>query len=87
MDTMMKYNPAGAENITIRCRNRINWFRVVILTLAYTLIGWLAFGLFSTLLENSLTFWQALITPLALIFLAMDLVATFVSTKNQNGGR
>ena len=83
MDTMMNtYRPTLGQ-ITIRCRNRINWYRIVILTLASVLLGWLAFGLTCALLESSLTFGQALITPLALIFLGMDLVSTFIAQRSQ----
>ena len=85
MDAMMNMGPV--ENLTIRCRNKTNWFRIVVITLATTLAGWLAFGLFCTLLENSLTFWQALFTPLALIFLVIDLVTVFISNKNKNTDR
>ncbi|MBR3333646.1 MAG: hypothetical protein IKG23_05095 [Clostridia bacterium] len=81
MDIIMKRKPAGMDNITIRCKNRPNWIRIIILTLAYALIGWLAFGLFCTLLEGSLGFWQALITPLGLIFLGIDLVTSFISNR------
>ena len=86
MESTMKYSAAGTENIPIRCRNRINWFRVIILTLAYTLIGWLAFGLFCTLVDGTITFWSALVTPLALIFLAFDLVSCFISNRDQSAG-
>ena len=85
MDAMMNMGPM--ENLTIRCRNKTNWFRVVVITLAMTLAGWLAFGLFCTLLESSLSFWQALVTPLALIFLVIDLVTVFISNKNKNTDR
>lgn len=85
MDAMMNMGPM--ENLTIRCRNKTNWFRVVVITLAMTLAGWLAFGLFCTLLESSLSFWQALFTPLALIFLVIDLVTVFISNKNKNTDR
>ena len=81
MDTMMKWNPAGTENITICCRNRPNWIRIIILTLVYALISWLAFGLFCTLFEGSIGFFQALITPLGLVFLGIDLVTSFISNR------
>ena len=81
MDTMMKWKPVGMENISIRCKNKPNWIRIIILTLVYALISWLAFGLFCTLVEGSISFWQALITPLGLIFLGIDLVTTFISTR------
>ena len=83
MDTMMKRKPAALENITIRCKNKPNWIRIIILTLAYAVIGWLAFGLFCTLVEGSLTFWQALITPLGLIFLGIDLVTCFINNRKE----
>ena len=81
MDAMMKWKPAGMENITISCRNKPNWIRIIILTLVYALVGWLAFGLFCTLFESSISLWQALITPLGLIFLGFDLVATFINNR------
>ena len=87
MDMMMNMNPAGMENLTIRCRNKTNWFRIVVLTLVTALASWLGFGLFCTLLESSLSFWQALVTPLALIFLVIDLVTVFISNKNKNTDR
>ena len=87
MDTAMKYKPAGTENISIRCRNRTNWIRIIILTLACTLFSWLGFGLFCTLMENTLSFGQALITPLALIFVGINLITSFISTRNKNVDR
>lgn len=87
MDTMMKLNPAGMGPVTIRCRNRTNWIRIFILTLSFTVLGWLAFGLFCSIMENSLSFWKALVTPLALIFVSMDLVSTFIRVRNRNTDR
>ena len=83
METMMKWKSAGMENITIRCKNKPNWIRIIILTLAYAVIGWLAFGLFCTLVEGSIGFWQALITPLGLIFLAFDLVTCLINNRKE----
>ena len=85
MDAMMNMGPM--ENLTIRCRNKANWFRSVVLTLVTALAGWLGCGLFCTLLESSLSFWQALVAPLALIFLVIDLVTVFISNKNKNTDR
>ena len=87
MDTMMKLKQAGMEKITIRCRNNPNWIRISVLTLAYTVISWLFFGLFCTLADGCLGFWQALITPIAVIFAAMDCVANFVNVRNKDTGR
>ena len=81
MDMMMKWKPAGMENITISCKNKPNWIRIIILTLIYALVSWVAFGLFCTLLESSIGLWQAMITPLGLIFLGIDLVTTFISNR------
>ena len=83
METMMKWKPAAMEHMTIRCKNKPNWIRIIILTLAYAVIGWLAFGLFCTLVEGSIGFWQALITPLGLIFLAIDLVTWFINNRKE----
>ena len=83
MDTMMNtYRPTLGQ-ITIRCRNRINWYRIAILTLASVLVSWLAFGLGCAVLESTLDYGQALTTPLALIFLAINLVTTFITQKNK----
>ena len=87
MDATMKLNPAVPENPTIRCRNKTNWIRIIILTLATSLISWLAFGFVCTLLESTLSFGQALFTPLALIFLAVDLVTTFITNRSRNTDR
>lgn len=84
METMIKkWKPTGMENMTIRCKNKPNWIRIIILTLAYAVIGWLAFGLFCTLVEGSIGFWQALITPLGLIFLGLDLVTCFINNRKE----
>ncbi len=80
---IMRPQIAGMDHITIRCRNRINWIRVIILTVLSAMTSWLLFGLFCTLLEPILNYWQALITPLALIFLALGLVAFFIGNRRK----
>ena len=83
METMMK-KPAGADAFTIRCRVRPNWIRISILTLAVVAVSWLGFGAFCSLMDGQLSFWQALITPLALIFVAIDAVTSFVRFRNKD---
>ena len=83
MDTMMKLKQARMEHITIRCRNNPNWIRISILALVYTVISWLFFGLFCSVVGN-LGFWQALITPIALIFAAMDIVSNFITVRKKD---
>ena len=71
MDTMMKLNPIETGRISISCRPNPNWVRIICLALVYTLICWLAFGLFCSVMDGALGFWSALVTPLSLIFVVM----------------
>ena len=80
MDTMMYRKPEGMEHFTINCRIRPNWIRIIVMALASTLASWLAFGLFCTVFEGSLTFWQALVTPLALLFIGLNLVTNLITS-------
>ena len=84
MDTMMTATPFRAEEITINCRVNPSWIRISILTLITTLFSWLAFGLFCSLVDGSLSFGQALVTPIALIFVVMEAVAVFIRIRNRD---
>ncbi len=84
MDTMMTAAPFRAEKITINCRVNPNWIRISILTLITTLFCWLAFGLFCSLVDGSLGFGRALVTPLALIFVVMEAIAVFIRIRNRD---
>lgn len=86
MDTMMKWTP-DAEEMTIRCRNKTNWIRIIVLTLAYGLAGWTVFAGGCSVIDGSISFRQALVTPLALIFLVFDLASTFVSLRQKYASR
>ena len=54
------------------------------MTLAMVAVSWLSFGAFCSLVDSSMSFWQALITPLALIFVAIDAVTSFVRFRNRD---
>ena len=86
MDIMAGMNMNGAEHMTIRCRIRPNWIRIAVLTLVYTLISWLAFGAFCSILDGSLSFQQALFTPLGLIFLTMNSVMHALTILKKDTG-
>ena len=76
MDTMMTATPFRAEEITINCRVNPSWIRISILTLITTL--------FCSLVDGSLSFGQALVTPIALIFVVMEAVAVFIRIRNRD---
>ena len=87
MDTTTKRFPVDTGKITIRCRARTNRIRIVILTAACALAGWLAFGLFCSAVDGTIGFGNALITPLALIFLGFALVSAFISIRDHDAGK
>ena len=70
--------------ITIRCKNRTNWLRIIVMTLASALIGWLACGLVWSLMNTALSFGAALVSPVGLVFLIVWLTASFVTTMRRN---
>lgn len=70
--------------ITIRCKNRTNWLRVIVMTLASALIGWLTCGLVWSLMNTALSFGAALVSPVGLVFLIVWLTASFVTTMRRN---
>ena len=77
MHTVLEIRQMKPEKITIRCRNKTNWARIMILTLLSVLISWLAYGITCAVIEQDATFWQALCSPVALVFLAVETVAWF----------
>ena len=70
--------------ITIRCKNRTNWLRIIVMTLASALIGWLTCGLVWSLMNTALSFGAALVSPVGLVFLIVWLTASFVTTMRRN---
>ena len=86
MDTTMRMLPARVRmgKITIRCKNRTNWLRIIVMTLASALIGWLACGLVWSLMNTALSFGAALVSPVGLVFLIVWLTASFVTTMRRN---
>ena len=86
MDTTMRMLPARVRmgKITIRCKNRTNWLRIIVMTLASALIGWLTCGLVWSLMNTALSFGAALVSPVGLVFLIVWLTASFVTTMRRN---
>ncbi len=84
--TMRRMLPARVMlgKITIRCKNRTNWLRVIVMTLASALIGWLTCGLVWSLMNTALSFGAALVSPVGLVFLIVWLTASFVTTMRRN---
>ena len=84
--TMRRMLPARIMmgKITIRCKNRTNWLRVIVMTLASALIGWLTCGLVWSLMNTALSFGAALVSPVGLVFLIVWLTASFVTTMRRN---
>ena len=84
--TMRRMLPVrvGMGKITIRCKNRTNWLRVIVMTLASALIGWLTCGLVWSLMNTALSFGAALVSPVGLVFLIVWLTASFVTTMRRN---
>ena len=84
--TMRRMLPARVMmgKITIRCKNRTNWIRVIVLALASALVGWLACGLVWSLMNTALSFGAALVSPVGLVFLIVWLTASFVTTMRRN---
>lgn len=76
-----------AENITIRCRKEKNRSRVILLVLSFILIIWLALSYAPILIHSGSSLWQALIGPLALVFLAADLVLCLTCSRKKNTRR
>ena len=86
MDTTMRMLPARVRmgKITIRCKNRTNWLRIIVMTLASALIGWLTCGLVWSLMNTALSFGAALVSPVCLVFLTVCLAASFIVTRRRN---
>ena len=84
--TMRRMLPARVMmgKITIRCKNRTNWLRIIVMTLASALIGWLTCGLVWSLMNTALSFGTALVSPVGLVFLIVWLTASFVTTMRRN---
>ena len=84
--TMRRMLPARVMmgKITIRCKNRTNWLRVIVMTLVSALIGWLTCGLVWSLMNTALSFGAALVSPVGLVFLIVWLTASFVTTMRRN---
>ena len=84
--TMRRMLPARVMmgKITIRCKNRTNWLRIIVMTLASALIGWLTCGLVWSLRNTALSFGAALVSPVGLVFLIVWLTASFVTTMRRN---
>ena len=86
MDTLMEIKQMKAVKMTITCRKKPNRVKIIVLTLVTALITWLAYGAVYSFLDQGVTFWQALISPVALVFLALDIVfAFFAFTKKEAG--
>ena len=83
MDTLMEIKQMKAVKMTITCRKKPNRVKIIVLTLVTALITWLAYGAVYSFLDQGVTFWQALITPLGLIFLAFDLVTCFINRRKE----
>jgi hypothetical protein len=59
---------------------------MILVFLFSALITWLAYGAVYSFLDQGVTFWQALVSPVALVFLALDIVfAFFAFTKKEAG--
>ncbi len=85
MDTLMEIKQMKAVKMTITCRKKPNRIKIIVLTLVSALITWLAYGAVYSFLDQGVTFWNALVSPVALIFLVLDTVfAYFAYTKKES---
>ena len=87
MDTSVGMYRMEPEQITFRCRNKTNWFRIFVLTIISALITWLAYGAAYTCIGPGCTFWQALVTPVTLVFTVLHTVALFCYNLKNNTDR
>ena len=84
MDTLMEIRQMKPENITIRCRNKTNRLRIIVLTLAFALVCWLVHGITCTVLDRGVTFWQGLVSPASLLLLVLETVIWFFVHLKRN---
>ena len=80
MDIVMGVRPVKSERITITCRKRKSRFKITALAVVSVLLSWLVYGVTCAAIDTSLTFFQALVSPVVLALMALEAIGWFAVT-------
>lgn len=77
MEMVAGIHPIKEERITISCRKRKRPFRIAVLAAVSVLLSWLVYGVTCASIDTSLTFFQALVSPVVLALMALEAIGWF----------
>ena len=82
MEMVAGIHPIKEERITISCRKRP--FRIAVLAAVSVLLSWLVYGVTCASIDTSLTFFQALVSPVVLALMALEAIGWFAVTLKKD---
>lgn len=67
--------------------NKEVWIKIILLSLLYALVAYLAFAFIYSLFYKDVTFAEVLVSPLAICFTVIVFITNIISNKKRFGGK